>query len=472
MAKDYAGIAEHVVDLVGGKENISHALHCATRLRFNLEDTDKADIPALKQVAGVLGAQKVGTQLQVIIGPDVDKVYDEVLKLTGLASEVVDENLDPEMQKHPISAKEVGGAILDALSGCLGPAIPAIVASAFFKMLVALLGPDILGVVAPDSNLYTLLTFVGDACFYFFPVIIGYTSARKFGVTPVLGILLGAIMLHPMFTAMAAEGVTTFDVFGIPCNVQNYGSTVLPIILSVWVMSYIERFFNRRLPASLRGVFAPAFSILLMLPITLCVLGPAGAYLGNYITTGLMAFSSLTGFIGVAVISALYPLLVITGMHMVLIAALFQVFATVGYDGAVAPALTISAFAIMGVGIGAYLRLKDKEQKSQAAEFAITAVLAGTSEPTLYGICMRYKRPFIGLIGGGFIGGLYCGITGVISATLVPATNFASVLCFTGASLANIVNGAIACGLALVGAALLVYFFGFDKNEPAIKAQA
>ena len=196
MAKDYAGIAEHVVDLVGGKENISHALHCATRLRFNLKDTDKADIPALKQVAGVLGAQKVGTQLQVIIGPDVDKVYDEVLKLTGLASEVVDENLDPEMQKHPISAKEVGGAILDALSGCLGPAIPAIVASAFFKMLVALLGPDILGVVAPDSNLYTLLTFVGDACFYFFPVIIGYTSARKFGVTPVLGILLGAIMLH------------------------------------------------------------------------------------------------------------------------------------------------------------------------------------------------------------------------------------------------------------------------------------
>lgn len=99
-------------------------------------------------------------------------------------------------------------------------------------------------------------------------------------------------------------------------------------------------------------------------------------------------------------------------------------------------------------------------------------MLAGTSEPTLYGICMRYKRPFIGLIGGGFIGGLYCGITGVISATLVPATNFTSVLCFTGASLANIVNGAIACGLALVGAALLVYFFGFDKNEPAIKTQA
>ncbi|MEE8683473.1 MAG: PTS fructose transporter subunit IIB, partial [Olsenella sp.] len=133
---------------------------------------------------------------------------------------------------------------------------------------------------------------------------------------------------------------------------------------------------------------------------------------------------------------------------------------------------TISAFAIMGVGIGAYLRLKDKDQKGQAAEFAITAILAGTSEPTLYGICMRYKRPFIGLLGGGFLGGLYCGITGVISATLVPATNFTSILCFTGADLANIVNGAIGCGIALVATVLLVYFFGFDKDEPAIQKQA
>lgn len=471
MAKDFAGIASQVVRSVGGSENISHVLHCATRLRFNLKDYGKADTESISKIPGILGVQKVGEQLQVIIGPDVDKVCGEVLKITGGTAEVVDENLDGDAGKKHMTAKQVGGAILDALSGCLGPAIPAIVASAFFKGVAAILGPDILGLVATDSNLYTLMSFVGDACFYFFPVIIGYTSAKKFGVTPVLGILLGAIMLHPTFVAMVTNGVTTFDVFGIPCNVQNYGSTVLPIILSVWVMSHVEHFFSKVLPSSLRGVFGPALTILVMLPITLCVLGPAGSYLGNYITTGLMAFGKLTGAFGLAMVTALYPILVITGMHMVLITALFQVFATVGFDGAIAPALTISAFAIMGVGIGAYLRLKDKDQKGQAAEFAITAILAGTSEPTLYGICMRYKRPFIGLLGGGFLGGLYCGITGVISATLVPATNFTAILCFTGADFANIVNGAIGCGIALVATVLLVYFFGFDKDEPAIQKQ-
>ena len=469
MAKDYKGLAETIISLTGGKENITHALHCATRLRLNLRDYAKVKTDEIKALDGVLGVQKVGEQLQVIIGPDVDKVYDEVIAATGLeAGAAIEENLD-NAEKKPLTLKTIGGSILDALSGSLGPVIPAIVACAFFKMLTSILGPDILNVLPTDSNLYTLFTFVGDAAFYFFPVICGYTAARKFNVTPVLGILLGGIMLHPTYTAMAAEGVQNFTVFGIPTNVINYGSTVLPIIMSVWVMGYVERFFNRILPNAIRSVFAPAFTILVMLPVCLSIVGPAGAFLGNYIVNGLLAFSNATGFLGLAIITAIYPLLVMTGMHMVLITALFTVFATVGYDGAAAPALTISAFAIMGVGIGAALRLKNASQRAQALEFAVTAILAGTSEPTLYGLCVRYKRPFIGLIGGGFLGGLYAGITKVITATLVPATNFTAALCFTGSTTANFVNGMIANIIALVATAALVYFFGFDKNEPGLK---
>ncbi len=471
--KDYKTLAENIVTYIGGKENITHALHCATRLRFNLADYGKADTAAIKAASGVLGVQKVGEQLQVIIGPDVDKVYSEVLAVTGLeASAPVDEKPDEIKEKKPLTLKTIGGNILDALSGSLGPVIPAIVACAFFKMLTSLLGPDILNVLPVDSNVYKLFTFVGDSAFYFFPVICGYTAAKKFNVTPVLGILLGGIMLHPTFTAMAAEGVTDFTVFGIPTIVQNYGSTVLPIILSVWVMSYVEKFWNKVLPSAIRSVFAPALTILVMLPICLSILGPAGAFLGNYIVTGLMAFSNATGFLGLAVLTAVYPLLVMTGMHMVLITALFTVFATVGYDGAAAPALTISAFAVMGVGIGAALRLKNSEQRGQALEFAITAILAGTSEPTLYGLCARYKRPFIGLIGGGFLGGLYAGITKVITATLVPATNFTAALCFTGSTTANFVNGMIANVIAFVASAALVYFFGFEKDEPGLVKEA
>lgn len=467
--KNYDTLSASIIELVGGPENVTHLLHCATRLRFNLADYDKADLEALKKLDGTLGAQKVGDQLQVIIGPDVSKVCDNILsRLNPSVSGNTPPAPSKPAEKKKLSLKSIGSGILDALSGCLGPVIPAIVACAFFKMIPAILGPGMLNLISEESNLYILCTFVGDAGFYFFPVLIGLTAAKKFGVTPVLGVLLGCIMMHPTLVSMADTGVQGFTVFGIPCLLQNYGSTVIPIILNVWVMSYIEKFFNTRLPHSIRNVFAPAFTIAIMLPIALCVLGPLGSYLGTYVVGFLLGLGDYAGFIATALIAGLYPLLIMTGMHMMLIAALFQVFATVGYDGVAAPALTISAFAVMGTAIGAALALKNKAQKAEAAEFAVTAIVAGTSEPTLYGICARYKSPFLGLLGGGFLGGLYSGLTQVVSATLVPATNFTSLLCFTGASSANLVNGVIASLIALVASAVIT-FIVIRKDQKAGK---
>ncbi len=467
---NYKELAETVVNLVGGKDNVQNVLHCQTRLRFNLKDNSLAKVDELKKTKGVLGVVQAGVQLQVVIGTMVADVYDEVCAVIGVQAQKPVAGDAKPAAKEPFSFKRLGSGILDALSGSLGPVIPVITACAFFKMLTSLLGPDMLKLLSAESNVYTLLTFVGDAGFYFFPVIIGYSAAKKFNVLPVLGILLGCIMMHPTFVGMAQSGAS-FSVFGLPCMVQNYGSTILPIIMSVWVMSYVEKFFNRVIPSAIRSVFAPAFTILVMLPITLCVLGPAGAFLGNYVVGALLGLQNIAGFIGMAVIAALYPLLVMTGMHMVLISALFQVFATQGFDGFAGPALTFASFSVMGVCIGAALRIKNKEQKALASGFAVTAIVAGTSEPCLYGICTRYKRPFIGLMAGGFAGGLYAGIAGVISANLVPSTNFLSALAFTGASAGNLINGLIGCGIAVVVAAAVTYFFGFEKDEPALKAE-
>lgn len=466
---NFRQLAEQVVALVGGKDNVQKVIHCQTRLRFNLKDNGLAKIDELKKTSGVLGVVQSGVQLQVVIGPTVSQVYDEVCTLVGLEGETpLDENLDAA-PKQRWTPKRVGSAILDALSGCLGPVIPVITACAFFKMLTSLLGPDMLNVLPAESDLYTLFTFVGDAGFYFFPVIVGYSAAKKFNLLPVLGILMGCILMHPTFVGMADSG-ESFTVYGIPCMVQNYSSTILPIILSVWVMSYVYRFFNKYIPSSIRSVFAPAFTVAVMLPISLCLLGPAGAFLGNYVVGALLGMQNVAGFLGMAIISAIYPLLVMTGMHMVLIAALFQVFATQGYDGFAGPALTFASFSVMGVCIGAMLRIKNKEQRALAASFAITAIVAGTSEPCLYGICTRYKRPFTGLLAGGFAGGLYAGIMGVISANLVPASNFVAALAFTGDTTFNLVNGFIGCGISVVVAAVITYFFGFEKDEPALKA--
>lgn len=241
-----------------------------------------------------------------------------------------------------------------------------------------------------------------------------------------------------------------------------------------WILSMIvpQKYDEngRVVPGAIRSVFSPAFTIAVMLPIALCVFGPAGAFIGKYVVGGLFSLEGVAGFIGIGLIAALYPVLVMTGMHMVLITALFQVFATKGFDGFAAVAVSVSSFSIMGVGIGAFFRLKNKEQKALALSYGITAIVAGTSEPTIYGICTKYKKPFIGLLAGGFIGGAYAGLTGVIDATLVPSSNVFAALCFLGKSQANVVNGIIACVIAFVSTALLVYFFGFDKNEKDIQA--
>lgn len=456
-------IAENVLKQIGGKDNVSKVLHCQTRLRFNLKDESIADDAKIEAITGVLGVVRAGGQLQVVVGTEVKDVYREICEIGNF--ENTDKDIVP-VKKEKITIKSIGNGILDAISGSMGPAIPAIVASAFFKMLVAVLGPDVLDVLHEGNDLYTLFTFVGDAAFYFFPVIVGYTSAKKFNLNPVLGILMGAILIHPTFVGLVGK---EFTVYGIPCNVQSHASSIVPIILSNWVMSYIAHFFDRIIPGSIRSVFSPAFTLAAMLPIALCVFGPAGAFIGEYVVAALFSLEGIAGFIGIGLIAALYPVLVMTGMHMVLITTLFQIFATKGFDGFAAVAVSVSSFSIMGVGIGAFLRLKNKEQKALALSYGITAIVAGTSEPTIYGICTKYKKPFIGLLAGGFLGGAYAGLTGVIDATLVPSSNIFAALCFLGKSQANVVNGIIACVIAFVATAVFVYFFGFDKNEKDIQ---
>lgn len=336
-------IAQDVLNAVGGKDNIVHVTHCITRLRFNLKDESIAKDEEIKAIPGVAGVMHSAGQTQVIIGQNVGKVYDEFVALTGLGEST--SAVEPA-RKEKLTLKKIGMGIMDGLSGSLTPIIPVVLAASIFKMLVALLGPDMLGLMAADSDLCTLFTFVGDAGFYFFPLLIGYTAARKFGASPVLGIFLGAIMLHPTFMGLAG---TEFTVFGIPCSVQSYNSTILPIIMSVWVMSHVEKFFKKYIPDSLQIMFVPLLTIAVMLPITLCVLGPAGAFLGTFICGAIIAFANTFGFLGAAVIGALWEFLVMTGMHHVMISQMIMVFAEYGFDPVVSLGACSASLAVTGM---------------------------------------------------------------------------------------------------------------------------
>lgn len=471
MSKQIKEMARQIIQDIGGSGNVVSVTHCMTRLRFNLKDMSIPQDETIKQIAGVLGVARSGGQYQIIIGQTVNEVYDAVVAAGNLnQSAPVNEQITEDLGTKKWTWKSVGNTILNKIAGSLTPLIPMLIAASMFKMLVAVLGPTMLNVISVKSDLYQLFSLVGDAGFYFFPVAIGYTAAKQFAASPILGIFLGAIMLDPGLVKIVAAG-KPFTVYGIPMHLTNYGSTVVPILLSVWIMSYIERFFNQKIPASLRTIFAPTLTIAVMLPLSLCVLGPLGGFLGKYVSKAIISFGQLGGIaaiIGVGLIGALWEIIVMTGMHLVLISAMITIVAQTGHDNFIMLGSIAASMAVAGMSLGASLRIKDKQEKSLAFSYFIANFIGGVTEPGLYGLAIKYRRPFLGMMIGGFAGGIYAAITHVSAYVVVPVANFMCLSGYVGGSTANLINGVISGAIALIVAAIATYMIGV---EPKAKLQ-
>ncbi|MHC5227798.1 PTS transporter subunit EIIC [Enterococcus sp. LJL99] len=464
MSKNNQALASAILINIGGKENISNVTHCMTRLRFNVKDLSKVKDKEIRELSGVLGVVQSGGQYQIIIGQTVDKVYATLMEEANFDHLTTQTSSSPDLEKEPFSFKLLGNKILDSLAGSLTPLIPILIAASMFKMVMAIFGPSMLNLIHEGTSLATLLTFVGDAGFYFFPIFLGYTASKKFGVTPVLGMFLGAILIHPTFVSLATEGLN-FEVFGIPASAENYTSTVIPMILSIWVMSYIEKFLKKVIPATLSTILIPTLTIVIMLPVTLVVLGPLGFVIGEYISKFLLSLDSIGGFLAVAIIAALWQFLVMTGMHLLMITTMITVFAQNGQESLVTPAAIVSSMCVAGMCLGSFLRLKDKNGKALAFSFLAASFIGGVTEPGVYGLGVRYKKPFIGLLCGGIAGGFYAGVTGVTAYAIIPVANFACLASFFGGSSANAVNGFIACGIGFVVSAVVTYIIGVKEKE-------
>lgn len=467
MSKQIKEMARQIIQDIGGSGNVVSVTHCMTRLRFNLKDMSIPQDETIKQIAGVLGVARSGGQYQIIIGQTVNEVYDAVVATGNLnQSAPVNEQITKDLGTKKWTWKSVGNTILNKIAGSLTPLIPMLIAASMFKMLVAVLGPTMLNVISVKSDLYQLFSLVGDAGFYFFPVAIGYTAAKQFAASPILGIFLGAIMLDPGLVKIVAAG-KPFTVYGIPMHLTNYGSTVVPILLSVWIMSYVERFFNQKIPASLRTIFAPTLTIAVMLPLSLCVLGPLGGFLGEYVSKAIISFGQLGGIaaiIGVGLIGALWEILVMTGMHLVLISAMITIVAQTGHDNFIMLGSIAASMAVAGMSLGASLRIKDRQEKSLAFSYFIANFIGGVTEPGLYGLAIKYRRPFLGMMIGGFAGGIYAAITHVSAYVVVPVANFMCLSGYVGGSTANLINGVISGAIALIVAAIATYMIGVESK--------
>jgi len=463
---DTQKLASEVLEAVGGSANVSNLAHCMTRLRFTLKDEAKADDEKVKGIDGVLGLAKSGGQYQVVIGPKVPEVYDAIVAQGVAAGGSVDENLDADLtEKQPLTPKRVGENILNFLSNSVVPLIPMLITGALFKTVAAVFGSTMLGVLPDDSPFIFVCNQVYNAAFYFLPIVAGFTSAKYMKANPVLGALMGAILIEPKFLALSSATDTAFaySVYGIPAPTLNYANSLIPVLLSVWVMSYVQRFFDRKLPEQVRTVFAPFFTFVVMLPVALCALAP----LGNYLGVGLAAFlewlgTTPLGFLAVTIIAATWPILVMTGMHVGLAAIALAQFAQTGQDTMVLMAANIQNFVATGVALAVWLRLKDKDQKNLAFGYFITQFVGGVGESLLYGVFLRYKRPWIGSIAGGAAAGLYGALTHVV--LYAPTTGIFATLGFAGGSTANFVNGIIGTVLGVVVAFVVTWFFGLSKD--------
>lgn len=448
-------IVNDLLPLLGGKENVTAALHCMTRLRLNLKDKDKVDVDAIKKVAGVAGTQFVGEQLQVIIGTNVPKVYEIFVNETGLKAEAaVDENLDAPKKKGV-------DAIFDYISGSLTPVLPAFIAAGLFKTIIPIFGPDMLKLFTAESDIYTLLTFLGDAGFYFLPILIGVGASMKLKMPWIYGAYVGAIMLHPNFVALQGQ---PFTVFGIPCSVQSYASTVIPILAIVWVMSYIYRFFSKRIPDTLQMIVVPFVTLLLITPIALCLIGPAGAFLGNYIGAAIIGLSNTIGPVATAIVGGLFLPLVFTGMHVIFYVNLFTTFPVIGYDKFFLPGVVASSWTIAGIWLGCLVRYKKKENKAFATATFLTWLLGGVGEPFMFGIVLKNKKVLLASCIAGAVGGLVAGLTGLTAHVLAASNGIYGLLAFLGGSTWNYVALILTLLVTIGSAFAATVFLGVEED--------
>ncbi|MDO5107267.1 MAG: PTS transporter subunit EIIC [Coriobacteriaceae bacterium] len=462
---DNAQIARDVLAAVGGKENVRSVQHCMTRLRFNLVDESSVNDEDVKAVKGAMGVAKQGGQYQVIIGTNVPEVYAELTALAGLeAAAAVEENLDTAAEKPALTPKSVIDSILNYLSGSVVPLIPVLVGGALFKTLAAIFGPTLLNIVPADSNFIFLCNMVYNAAFYFMPIIAGFAAANKLGINGFLGAFMGAILIEPSFVALAGTEGAAFSVLGIPAPLNGYAQTLIPVLLCVAFMAPINKFLNAKMPASVRTIFAPFITMVIMMPLAMCALAPLGDYIGKAIS-GFFFWLAGTplGFLAVTVIAALWPALVMTGMHVGMAAIALADYAATGTDTMLLLAATVQAFTASGVALAVWLRMKDPEQKNLALGYFITQFIGGVGEPLLYGVFLRYKRPWIASIIGGAVSGLYAAFTGVILYT--PVQGIFSPLSFLGGSTANMVNGCIAIALGMIVSFVVAWFVALTPAQ-------
>ncbi|RCW16905.1 hypothetical protein CAC02_06120 [Streptococcus gallolyticus] len=452
---DYNSLGKDIIQLVGGADNIQSLTHCATRLRFVLRDVSKADKTALKKVDGVLGVLEKGGQLQIVIGNAVSDVYKAISKdkTIPLLGEVDVDMGDTDKRSH--TNTNLLNTLIDAISSIFTPMINVLCGTGVIKGLLAILIS--LNVISTDSGAYAVLNATADAFFTFLPILIAISASKKFQCNTYVAATLASAMCYPDIISLVNEGAK-LNFFGLPLTLVDYTSTVIPIIVAVYVLSKLERFLTRVIPKVVTLFLVPAFSLLIMVPLTFLMIGPALMVVQNGLSLLYQFLVGVNPILAGAIMGGMWQILVIFGVHWAFVPVMTANLSALGYD-TFGGTVGSSNFSQAGASLGVYLKTKNEKLKQVAFSAAIAGIF-GVTEPTIYGITLKYRRTFMiasltSVIGGAIIGAFGIGATSitVVGLLTLPAFTHGPFMMFL-----------LACAWNYVATAIIVYFIGFNDN--------
>ena len=454
MSKKYEGLAHAIVEKLGGKTNIIEGYHCQTRLRFKVVDETKIDIEGLESLDGVTKYIFNAGVHQVVIGTHVKDVFEEIEKIIELAP-----TNDGQAEKKGILT-----AIIEFVAGTFQPVIPALSGAGMVKAVLALL--IVFQVISPESQTYYLLNMFADGVFFFLPIILAFTEAQKLRCNPILAASVAAMMMHPNWGALVTAGdpVHFFEI--IPFTLSTYTGSVIPILLVIFVQSYVEKFLNRVIPKSVELVFVPMLTFLVMGTLAFSILGPVGTILGGYLATFFTFLSVNASWVPAVLIGGFLPIMVMFGLHNGVAPLGVMQMAELGYDSIFGPGCVCSNIAQATASAVVAFRTKDKKLRQLATSGSITAYM-GITEPALYGVNLPKRYPLISAMIGGGLGGLYAGLTNT-HRFATGSSGLPAIFLYIGDDTMRFFwNIVIALIISAVSTAILTYVlsFKFEKDE-------
>ncbi len=461
--------AQEIYRLCGQAANIKSVTHCATRLRLFIVDKSLVDVDEIKKIKGVLATIYSGDELQIVLGKNLIPVYEEVLKTynsdagssnTNTAAAENKNNLadnKTENQKASNKAKELVVKLVGFVSASVTPMIPGLVAGGMLKtflLLITLAWPAF-----AEMQTYTLLSMVANVPFYFMPVFVAYGAARKLGGTPVFAMIPAAALVYPEFVSFLAEQESV-HILSIPVMSVKYNGTLLPALLVAVCAYYVEKVLAKILPGIIRPILLGVGTIAITYVLGITVLGPLGDFAGSYVVNIFLWSSEHLGPVAVGILSACMPFLVMTGMHHAVTPFMVQAITDPGYDVLFRPAYLLHNMAEGGACLGVALRAKDKAFKAETFSLAFGCIVAGVTEPAIYGVNLPLKRPMIGVVAGAAAGGVVAGLMGA-TAYVYGYSTILAIPIFQNTIMAIVA----AIIVAIVVSAAVTFVLGFDESE-------